>query len=89
MTKTKKARKPSFGRKMTSILKMSVKYIDYFRENPKHLAWLMMHYDLFEVVGRKHYDQCWNNPKYAIIDLDKANGGPLNSEDADLVYDAW
>jgi hypothetical protein len=67
-----------------------VKKIDYFRQNPSHLAWAMMWYSAINNTWRQvHGWDNYENPKDRLIDLDEEYAGPLNNEDANLVYDAW
>lgn len=71
---------------LETIISMVVKEFDYFRDNPKHLAWVMMNYSLIHISGRIAYDACWENPKYPVIDA----GEELETEeDGNLLYDAW
>jgi hypothetical protein len=83
---TTKSKKPHCGTKSRQIREYVAKNMDYFREHPVHLAWVMMHYNAIWDNGRI-YKQCDDNPKYPIIDLKtKFN---LSEEDAGLIYDAW
>lgn len=68
-----------------NILKIVIKNWKYFKSNPKHLAWAMMHYGLAHMATRRLFDY-WGNPKYPIQSLGEEY---LSSEDADLLYDAW
>jgi hypothetical protein len=61
--------------------------MDYFRENPAHLGWVMMHYNAIWTNGRIVGNQCEENPKYPIIDLREKF--KLSEDDAGLIYDAW
>lgn len=68
------------------LIKLAVKNFDYFRANPRHLAWVMMHYELSHRIGRIYFDDCLDNPKYPVIDA----GEKLKKDgDSDLLYDAW
>jgi hypothetical protein len=69
-----------------SILDIVVKNFDYFRDNPKHLAWAMMKWSLVHYASRIAYSACEDNPKYSVLDA----GELLKSEeDSNLLYDAW
>lgn len=72
-----------------AIINLACNHFDYFRKNPKHLAWVMMHYELIHRAGRL-MDHCWDNPKYPIIDAGNELRGQLkNEDDANMLYDAW
>jgi hypothetical protein len=69
-----------------SILDIVIKNFDYFRDNPKHLAWAMMKWRLVHTASRIAYGACEDNPKYPVLDA----GYLLKTEaDGNLLYDAW
>lgn len=73
----------------TAIINMACNHFDYFRQHPKHLAWVMMHYELIHRAGRL-MGRCWDNPKYPILDAGSELRGQLkNEDDGNLLYDAW
>jgi len=87
--KPKKQAKPHAPAKSLKILKIAEDNFDYFRENTKHLAWVMMHYELMHKISRyleDDFKEYADNPKYPIIDA----GDRLPEKgDGNLLYDAW
>lgn len=77
------------------VLDIVTENFEYFKENPKHLAWAMMNYELLHRVGRRYFDDCQDNPKYPVIELgEKIDKDPRYSnaskiKNSDLIYDAW
>ena len=72
-----------------AIINMACYHFDYFRKNPEHLAWVMMHYELIHRAGRM-MNHCGGNPKYPIMDAGNERRGQIKDEnDSSLLYDAW
>lgn len=68
------------------VLDVVLENFDYFKENPRHLAWAMMNYELIHRVGRVNFHECDDNPKDLVIEY----GEKLkNKNDSNLMYDAW
>ncbi len=69
-----------------SVLKTIKSNWTYLKENPKHLAWCMMHFSLIHNVGRQ-MGECNGNPKYDLEWLEE--WCEENSNDGNLLYDSW
>jgi hypothetical protein len=69
-----------------SVLKTIKNNWSYLKDNPKHLAWCMMHFELIHNVGRR-MGECNNNPKYDLEWLEEWCGE--DSEGGNLLYDSW
>lgn len=83
--KLSKAQRIKKAEKLTNrILEVVTNDWDYFKENPKHLAWAMMNFSLVHYAGRR-IDSCSENPKDLVLNA----GEKLSEEDSDLLYDAW
>lgn len=73
----------------SAIVKMVCNHFDYFRANPKHMAWAMMNYELIHRAGRS-MGRCGDNPKDAVIDAGNSRLGQIrDEEDANFLYDSW
>lgn len=66
-----------------AILKVIITNWYYFRNNPAHLAWAMMHYELAHRAGC-HLANLFDS-KYPIVEI----CNKMSKEDANLFYDAW
>jgi len=64
---------------LNRLVKIAFDEIDYFRDNPKHLGWLMAQFTTVCYPG----DGCIN-PKYLILDYETDN-----RDDMDYIYSAW
>jgi len=69
-----------------SVLKTVKENWTYLKENPKHLAWCMMNFELIHSVGRQ-MGECQGNPKYDIEWLEE--WCQKESNDGALLYDSW
>ncbi|RLI47033.1 hypothetical protein DRO61_08500 [Candidatus Bathyarchaeota archaeon] len=79
-------KKQKADRLFNSVLKTIKSNWTYLKENPKHLAWCMMHFSLIHSVGRQ-MGECDNNPKYDLEWLEE--WCEENSNDGNLLYDSW
>lgn len=68
-----------------NIVDIIVENFDYFKKNPKHMAWAMMNFEIIQRVGRLKFNSCYDNPKYVVLDASEK----LSKKDGDVLYDAW